>query len=55
MPAAGCEEVGAGGGDLDADLAGARPGVLDLFVGEVVGRAEGVRADGAHGCLSGVW
>jgi hypothetical protein len=33
----------------DTDLAGARPGVLDLLVGEVLGRAEGVQADGVHG------
>ncbi|BBC34302.1 hypothetical protein SGFS_055960 [Streptomyces graminofaciens] len=43
-------------GDGDTDLAGARPGVLDLLIGEVLGRAEGVQADGVHGGLLGaVW
>lgn len=50
--AQGCvEEVYAGRGDGDADLAGAGYGVLGLFVAEVLGRSEGVEADGVHGGL----
>jgi hypothetical protein len=47
----GVDEVDPGGGDPDADLAGAGVGVVDLLVDQVLGRAEGVQADGVHGGL----
>ncbi|GGZ26991.1 hypothetical protein GCM10010343_62890 [Streptomyces avidinii] len=46
---AGVEEVDTGGGDGDADLAGGGNGDVRVLVGEVLGGAEGVEADGAHG------
>ncbi len=49
----GVQEVDARRADGDPDLARARPRVLDLFEGEVLGRAEGVQADGAHGVPPG--
>lgn len=45
----GVDEVDAGGGDGDPDLAGAGLGVGDLLVAEVLGRAVGVELDGVHG------
>lgn len=50
----GVEQVYAGGADGDPDLAGPGDGVLDALVGEVLGGAEGVEADGVHGGLPGV-
>lgn len=47
----GVEEVDSGRFHGDTDLARARQRVRDLFVGEVLGRAEGVQADGVHGAL----
>jgi hypothetical protein len=41
----------AGRGDGDTDLDRARLGVLRRLVREVLGRAEGVEADGVHGQL----
>ncbi|GAA0668080.1 hypothetical protein GCM10009535_54940 [Streptomyces thermocarboxydovorans] len=54
LPQGGVQEVDARGPYGDADLAGARPGVLGLLVGEVPGRAEGVQSDGVHEVPLGV-
>jgi len=43
------DDMQPGRGDGDPHLAGAGHGVVDLLVAQVLGRAEGVQADGAHG------
>lgn len=50
-PDRGVQEVHAGRRDGDADLAWSRYRVRRLLVREVLGRAEGVQADGVHGGL----
>ncbi len=53
LPQGRVEQVHPGRGDRDPHLAGARDRVGDLLVGQVLGRAERVQADGVHGTPQG--